>query len=89
MSGALLAAVNLLQQETLEVNSPALIEPEMSPIGTRCKVTRPRVAELVQQDIGQAAVAADERGRQSGQVGVLHTTVWERRWKHDGIVASP
>lgn len=47
------------------------------------------MAELVQEDVGQTAITADERRGEGRQVGILHTTVREGRRQDDGIVSSP
>ncbi len=67
--------MDVLEQKTLEVDGPTFVEPEVGPVGTRGEVARPRMAELVQQDVSQASVTADKGGGQRCQVGVLHASV--------------
>lgn len=89
MSRTIVGTMHVLQQETLEVDGPTFVEPEMGPVGARGEVTGPGMAEFVQQDVGQASIAANERRGQGGQIGVLHASVGERGRKNDRVVAGP
>ena len=86
---ALLVAVHLLQEEALEVHRPALVEPERLPVHARGQVAAPRVAQLVEQHVGRAAVATHEARRERREVCVLHAAVRERRREHHRVVARP
>ena len=62
---------------------------EVLPRVIRDKVACPRVRDLMDEDVGQRAVASEEGGRGEGEAGVLHSSEGEGWWQHEDVVDAP
>lgn len=76
-------------EESLEIRRPALVQPEVGPGRATDKVAEPAVANLVRDNIDEAAVASDQCWGGEGETSVLHSSVREARWEEEDVVGAP
>ena len=62
---------------------------EVLPRVIRDKVACPRVRDLMDEDVGQRAVASEEGGRGEGEARILHPAIREGRRQHEHVVTLP
>lgn len=85
----LLFAAQLADDVALDVDGPALIQPEVLPGVVRDEVAAVAVRELVGDDGDVLAVARDDGGAVEVEDGVLHAAQVERARQNDEVVEGP
>jgi hypothetical protein len=84
-----LRVVDLGKDQTLQVDTKALVEPEIRPTAVGNEVSCPAMGDFVGDDVGERAVAGQERGRQESELRVLHSTIRECIGKNHTVILAP
>lgn len=73
----------------LQVNGPALVQPEVLPRAVGHQIATPAVGQLVGNHIDILAVFGDNTGGSESEDGVLHATVGKARRQDQNIILAP
>lgn len=74
---------------SLEISRPAFVEPEVLPAGIGDEIPRPRMAQLMRDDMDVLSIARDHSRRHVGHGRILHTTKRERARENKDVVLTP
>lgn len=85
----LVTSVDFGHETSLQIHSPAFIQPEVLPASIAYEITRPGVGKFVSNDVHVLPIAGYQSRCCEGIHRILHAAVRKARRKNQNVVCSP